>query len=270
MSKTLVVIFALTLLAVANSQAAPGEKPCWGEDCAFNAAGNPDEPADITEIVPTIDTEVRRAYWYYLRGARLLYQANIDTPERFLNFFIYRNVVGTFLVIASWNKESQAAEINTFVRLGNGYSEDIQTPYSPVDIEPFIISLRLKQGEFLIEMDEDGNFRINGELVNVDTEEEEPMTQEELDAKTAAIDIYVRERYWYYLRGAAIVHVESLLTTQRVYSLLTYINIVGTFLVIGSCDADDNIQVNTFVRLGAGSADKIQPIVIQPSVVELI
>ena len=119
-------------------------------------------------------------------------------------------------------------------------------------------------------MDEDGNFKINGEIFNLDMKEKEPMTQEQLDAKTAAIDIFVRERYWYYLRGASIVHKESLLTTQRVYSLLTYINIVGTFLVIGSCDANDNIQVNTFVRLGAGSADQIKPIVIQPSVVELI
>ena len=167
MNKTILVILGVTLLVPANAQAAnandrAGEKPCWGEDCQFNAQGNPDAPADITEIVPIVDTEIRRAYWYYLRGARLLYQANIDTPQRFLNFFIYRNVVGTFLVIASWNKEIQAAEINTFVRLGNGYSQDIQTPYSPVDIEPFIISLRLSQGEFLIEMDEDGNFRING------------------------------------------------------------------------------------------------------------
>ena len=118
-------------------------------------------------------------------------------------------------------------------------------------------------------MDEDGNFRVNGELINVDTEDQEALTQAELDAKTAAIDAFVRERYWYYLRGATIVHTETLLTTQRVYSLITYINIVGTFLVIGSCDADDNIQVNTFVRLGAGSTEAIRPIVIQPSVVEI-
>lgn len=32
----------------------------------------------------------------------------------------------------------------------------------------------------------------------------------------------------------------------------TYINIVGTFLGIASCDDDDNVRVNTFVRLGAG------------------
>lgn len=269
MNKTIVVVLALTLMTLANANAQAGEKPCWGADCAFKAGGAADRQADITEIVPAIDKEVRRAYWYYLRGANLLYQANIDVEERFINFFIYRNVVGTFLVIGSWDKAEQQAQINTFVRLGNGYSQDIQTPYSPVDIDPFIISLRLKHGEYLIEMDEDGNFRINGELINVDGEGETEMTQEELDAKTAAIDEYVREKYWYYLRGAQIVHTESILTTQRVYSLITYINIVGTFLVIGSCDANDVIQINTFVRLGAGSAETVQAIAIQPTVVEL-
>ena len=118
-------------------------------------------------------------------------------------------------------------------------------------------------------MDEDGNFRVNGELINVDGEEGEAITQEELDAKTAAIDAYVREKYWYYLRGAQIIHTESILTTQRVYSLITYINIVGTFLVIGSCDANDVIQINTFVRLGAGSTEPVRAITIQPTVVEV-
>ena len=52
--------------------------------------------------------------------------------------------------------------------------------------------------------------------------------------------------------------------------MLTYVNIVGTFLVIGSCDADDNIQVNTFVRLGAGAAD-VEEITIEmkPALLEL-
>lgn len=69
------------------------------------------------------------------------------------------------------------------------------------------------------------------------------------------MDQYVRDKYWYYLKGAAIIHKDSLQTTQRVYAVFTYINIVGTFLVITSCDADNNVQVNTFVRLGAGSAN---------------
>ena len=59
------------------------------------------------------------------------------------------------------------------------------------------------------------------------------------------------------------------MTSLRVYSVLTYINIVGTFLVIGSCDANDVIQINTFVRLGAGSAEEIKPIIIAPVVVTL-
>ena len=76
----------------------------------------------------------------------MVYQANVDTPDRFLLFFVYRNIVGTFLCIASWNKPEEVSEINTFVRLGNGYSKDIETPYSAVSIDPFIIALKLAHG----------------------------------------------------------------------------------------------------------------------------
>ena len=51
---------------------------------------------------------------------------------------------------------------------------------------------------------------------------------------------------------AFLVHKHGLLTTERVYAVITYINIVGTFLGIASCDHDDNVKVNTFVRLGPG------------------
>ena len=71
-------------------------------------------------------------------------------------------------MIASWNKGSETSEVNTFVRLGNGYSKDIETPYSPVNIDPFIISLRLSQGEFLIEMDDEGNLIVNGNNMTID------------------------------------------------------------------------------------------------------
>lgn len=68
------------------------------------------------------------------------------------------------------------------------------------------------------------------------------------------MDDHVRKTYWYYLDKARLIHQESILTTLRLYVVLTYVNIVGTFLVIGSCDANDVVQVNTFVRLGAGSS----------------
>ena len=58
------------------------------------------------------------------------------------------------------------------MRLGNGFDKDIETPYSPVNIQPFIISLRLAHGEYLIEMDENGQFRVNGKLIGADGDKE--------------------------------------------------------------------------------------------------
>ena len=174
-------------------------------------------------------------------------------------------------MITTYDKDTRESEISTFVRLGNGYQKDIETPYSPVNVQPFIISLRLAHGEFLIEMDENGNFKVNGKVVNTDDDKEDEPKIIDVDAKTKMVDEFVRERYWYYLRGAELIHVESIRTTERIYVVLTYVNIVGTFLVIGSCNADDRVQVNTFVRLGAGAkkATEVKPIEIKPAVIEV-
>ena len=156
------------------------------------------------------------------------------------------------------------------MRLGNGYEKDIETPYSPVNVQPFIISLRLAHGEFLIEMDEDGNFKVNGDIINTE-EEKEDLKVVDVDVKTKMVDEHVRKTYWYYLLRANLIHVESIRTTERIYVVLTYVNIVGTFLVIGSCNADDVVQVNTFVRLGAGAKQvtEVKPIEIKPAIIEV-
>ena len=49
-------------------------------------------------------------------------------------FFIYRNIVGTFLTIASWYKSSWQSEINTMVRIGDGYSNANYERYQPKDV----------------------------------------------------------------------------------------------------------------------------------------
>ncbi len=124
-------------------------------------------------------------------------------------------------------------------------------------------------------MDENGDFRVNGKLIEMDDSEENAITNIDVDAKTKAVDEHLRKTYWYYLGGrdpALLVHAESILTSKRVYVVLTYINIVGTFLVIGSCDENDNVWVNTFVRLGAGHFTKDikeipPPISIKPAVI---
>ena len=213
---------------------------------------------------------MRRVYWYYLRGARRLFQANIDTPERFVNFFIHRNRIGTFLAITSWYHETQSSELNTFVRLGNGKDENFNTLYEPVDIQPFVISLRLKNGENLIEINENGEIecREDGYCPSDPVVDENNGGMIITDEQCAKIDDHVREHFWYYLDRAVIIATDSIPTDQRVYGVFTYVNILGTFLVIGSCDLEDNIQVNTFVRLGAGAKDpsQIKPIELRPDI----
>ena len=62
-------------------------------------------------------------------------------------FYFHRNIVGTFFTIASWDFEGRFSEVNTLVRLGNGYSADVQTQYDPVSIDPFILTLTLDEDE---------------------------------------------------------------------------------------------------------------------------
>ena len=248
MGKILISLLIVGLFGVVSA----GD--CFGEDCEFGVKGDPEAQLELPDVIKIADQEFRRSLWYYLRKAVVTFQANIDVPDRFIHFFIYRNIVGTFLGISSWVKADQTAEINTFVRLGNGFSKDVETPYSPVNIQPFIISLRLAHGEYLIERDENGDYRINGKLIQFENEEDK-VEEIDLDLKTQVVDEFIRKRYWYYLGGrdpAVLVHHETLQTTKRVYFVLTYINIVGTFLVISSCDEKDNVFINTFVRLGAG------------------
>ena len=65
-----------------------------------------EEEIGIADIVPIINKEVRRVYWYYLRKAHLIFQANLDiSAKRVVSFFIYRNIVGTFLVITTFDAE---------------------------------------------------------------------------------------------------------------------------------------------------------------------
>lgn len=77
-------------------------------------------------------------------------------------FFIYRNIVGTFLTIGSWQKDNGKSEINTMVRLGNGHSSQLKTNYSPFNINPFVLSLKIGQEENIVEFDEGGNLRVDG------------------------------------------------------------------------------------------------------------
>lgn len=63
----------------------------------------------------------------------------------------------------------------------------------------------------------------------------------------------------------------TLLTNQKLYVILTYINITGTYMVMASIDdKTTDIKINTFLRLGAGSStNDVKPIVVQPKLIGL-
>jgi hypothetical protein len=159
--KTIAILFvAIVCLSVVsaehgNPQVSTPVTVAAGIDITFN------------DVFPHIDTYLRQTYWYYLRNANIVYQANVNTLNSFLFFVIYRNLVGTFLVITTWDKAGQTTQVNTFVRLGDGYETGSGALYGPVKIDPFVISLQLGEGEYMITINEDGTITvINGPTVS--------------------------------------------------------------------------------------------------------
>lgn len=81
-------------------------------------------------------------------------------------------------------------------------------------------------------------------------------SEEELVAKCKNFSDFAREKFWYYLQNAHVVYSSVGSTEDRVYCLVSYVNVAGTFFVIGSDAAKTHVcQVNTFVRLGNGYED---------------
>lgn len=70
---------------------------------------------------------------------------------------------------------------------------------------------------------------------------------------------------------AYLMSTNTLLTNQKLYVILTYINITGTYMVMASIDdKTTDIKINTFLRLGAGSStNDVKPIVVQPKLIGL-
>ena len=169
-------------------------------------------------------------------------------------------MVGTFFTIASWNFLERYSEVNTMVRLGNGYPSAERTGYEPVAIEPFIITLRMDEGEVRVELSEHLQLDVNGQIIDLNDD------GRPIDQCGQQSDSYLRANYWYYLNNAVLLDYQTLTTNIRQYSLLTYSNRVGTFLVISSCEGDQ-VKANTFVRLGAGSETPdnivLEPIILQ-------
>ena len=183
--------------------------------------------------------------------------------SRLLVFYFHRNIVGTFFTIASYYYDRDLSEVNTLVRLGNGNRNGQPEGYNPASIEPFTFTLKNIDGiDLVISNNEQGELNVNGEELNVDGGDS-GSSQEEVNVCQNLSDQFLRKNYWYYLNGAKLVHKEVLPARGKVYQILSYINVVGTFLVITSCDGEQ-VQANTFVRLGRGSVNPDLSIIQEP------
>ena len=283
MNKANWILVLAVCVSLASAQAIDGQKLMYS---------TPVSPAEgkttitLFDVWPHVDTLLRAEYWYYLRNANTLYEASVDTRTEYLFFTIYRNIVGTFLVITTWTKETQTTQINTFVRLGNGFEEGSGANYDPVDIEPFIVSLALGPDEYMVVVNADGTVTVTG---NVDLYNEALGINGEnaangedgnggfnitadMEEKCALADAFNREKYWYYLDKAELVNSNRIPTSVQYYCVFVYVNVVGTFLSISHYNLETgHVGVNTLVRLGNGKAEGANygPVQLTPAILEL-
>jgi hypothetical protein len=235
----------------------------------------------LFDVWPEVDKLLKTEYWYYLRNANTIYEASVDTKLTYLYFTIYRNIVGTFLVITTWTKDTQTTQINTFVRLGNGFEAGSGANYDPVNIDPFIVSLELGPDEYMVVVNADGTITVTG---NLDLYNQAMgLTQNggaastfnitaDMAEKCAIADQLNKEKYWYYLDKSEKVSENNIPTSLQYYCVFVYVNVVGTFLSISHYDLESkSAGINTFVRLGNGKAEGANygPVTLTPAVLHL-
>lgn len=159
MSKLSTFILLVLCLSLASAQSTHNQQ------LYFSVPVNPASghvKVTLFDVFPAVDLLLKTEYWYYLRNAITLYQAGVDSPREYLIFTIYRNIVGTFLVITTWNKTTQTLQINTFVRLGDGFDANSGANYNPVKIDPFVVSVALKPDEYMVVVNPDGTVTVTG------------------------------------------------------------------------------------------------------------
>lgn len=117
---------------------------------------------DPDTIYQFVDHGLREKYWYYLTKACLIYVAEVNRTDTFQFLAIYRNIVGTFLAITTWKNQSSTFDVNTLVRLGNGYAKNSNANYKPVNLQLNHFRYSLGAGEFLIDVSDCGDVNLNG------------------------------------------------------------------------------------------------------------
>lgn len=199
------------------------------------------QPNDIYKF---IDSALKAKYWYYLTNARLLYAAAVEKGDTYQFLAIYRNYVGTFLAITSWKNQSDTFNVDTLVRLGNGDAKDLGANYDPVAVNLQYFRFALGKDEFIVYSADGFGNELNG-----DTKDMLLVKECKLFSNT------IRNNFWYYISGADVVYSSVAKTTDKNYCMIIYVNLSGTFFVIGDEEISTRAcKANTFVRLGEGAA----------------
>ena len=202
-----------------------------------------------------VDHAIKQKYWYYLTKACLLYLTSVDRGNDSYQFLaIYRNIVGTFLAITTWTKGSSSFEVNTLVRLGNGLAIKYGANYKPVALKPLVARYKLGDHEVIVSFVDCEDIEINGKNIFYDCHGDDCPKKKKLLPDCELLSEYAVEKFWYYLRDSKVVYSSLGKTAEKNYCLITYLNEVGTFFVIGSQkdDSSKHCEVNNFVRLGNG------------------
>jgi hypothetical protein len=78
MSK-LIFVALFVLLAVSYAQNTTSANVSDNSTAASVNVSAPVNTVSLSSVFSNVDTYLRKTYWYYLRSATILYQANIDT-----------------------------------------------------------------------------------------------------------------------------------------------------------------------------------------------
>ena len=148
-------LFALASLVMATTI---GSYDCTTEECSYK---NPPSTLSLVsepQIIRTIENELRRQFWYYLKDSEVIEQLKFSTNERLIIYYFHRNNLGTFLTICSWFYKSMHSEVNTMVRLGSGYKIGVSEGSDFIDdVDPRILIAGSEQWALEITYDELGN-----------------------------------------------------------------------------------------------------------------
>ena len=97
-TKLLLLLFCTVSLAHSD---------CFGIECKYQSSDATLQAASLIPVLSLVDKEIRRTSPEFIPGTDLVQLSSVDAMERYLLVYVYQNIRGTFLAMASWSKEDK-------------------------------------------------------------------------------------------------------------------------------------------------------------------